>query len=170
MHIIFIARSRILSFHPGERPDPKTMPSARPLPSTTNEDQALGFHPENHGLVLEDDHLKFCPPVLSLPHTKVAAAKSQHTTHRKTCVTIFVAEIFSLSLQASKHSHHDFLHHRPNHENLYRLFHGNGKAAKLRSTPFESILAEAKGVHNQINSDLDIERRHARIICGNLRG
>ena len=81
---------------------------------------------------------------------------------------VFIAEISSPPLQASNHSHHDFLHHSPNHENLYRLFHGNGKAAKLRATPFESILAEEKGAHDPVNSDLDIQWRHAPMICGNL--
>ena len=57
------------------------MPSARPLPGTTNEDQTLSFHLNITARYLVPPEC--CPTVLPPPLAKAAAASSQHPTHRK---------------------------------------------------------------------------------------
>ena len=61
--------------------DSKTMPSARPLPGTTNEDQTLSFHLNITARYLVPPER--CPTVLPPPLAKAAAASFQHPTHRK---------------------------------------------------------------------------------------
>jgi hypothetical protein len=50
---VIVARSKILNFYPEEIWLHKTLFLAWSLPTTTNEDQILGFDPENHDFVFE---------------------------------------------------------------------------------------------------------------------
>ena len=69
-----------------------------------------------------------CRPLI--PRLLLQILNTRHTG--KPVLQFFIAEISSPPLQASNHSHHDFLHHSPNHENLYRLFHNNGRSEERR--------------------------------------
>jgi hypothetical protein len=112
------------------------IPSARPLPGTTNEGQTLGFqvfHPGNRDYVLEEHHHKCNPQALPPPLAKAAAARYQ--TPDTPVSPIVIACNTSLRHFNLLHSHHDFLHlcQYLGNQN-FDMSHGTNMTAMLRAT------------------------------------